>query len=170
MTTSFGMNSLDALAFRTTSVWLRVHLISSSSSSPIVIPSSMWIASFALYAWLSLLVHAAGTTTDQRCIEACSDYSGSLNFCRDAFDFKRELLSGSKRVLVDHADKGGIVAQGKDVGSATEHLKCMCEGTRGDGNLGGPKMKDSITTCLGCGITPNVIRSNLDVSTGSDEG
>lgn len=63
------------------------------------------------------------------------------------------------------ADKGGTIAQKQDIGFATEHIKCMCEGSRGDGNLGPEKMKDSISTCQGCGITPNVIRTNLDVST-----
>lgn len=128
----------------------------------------MWSISSILIAALSLgalSVLAVGTSIDQKCIEACSDYSGSLNFCRDAFKFKRELLYRSHFLLFISADKGGTVAQDRKIELATEHVKCMCEGSRGDGNLGAEKMKDSISVCGGCGITPNVIRSNLDVST-----
>lgn len=117
----------------------------------------------AIVSFGSLVVIAVGTTIDQGCIKACSGYSGSLNFCRDAFDFKRE-LPFLALFNVHHTDKGGTAAQSQDVGMATEHLKCMCEGTRGDGTLGGEKMKGSISTCQGCMITPNLIRTNLDVS------
>lgn len=124
-------------------------------------PSSIVLAFIALG---SLSIAAVGTTTDQRCLEACSDYSGSLDFCRDAFDFKRESPFTS-HFASSHADMDHV-AQSQDIGFATEHIKCMCDGTRGDGNLGSEKMKASISTCLGCGITPNVIRDNLVVSTG----
>lgn len=40
---------------------------------------------------LSLLVCVTrSTSVDQTCIDTCSDYSGSLNFCRDAYDYTRE--------------------------------------------------------------------------------
>lgn len=38
---------------------------------------------------LLLALVAQAATVDQRCIDACSDYSGALNFCRDSFDWKR---------------------------------------------------------------------------------
>ena len=139
------------------------------------IPSSIttltvWSIAHIIIAALSfgaLSVLAVGTTIDQKCIEACSDYSGSLNFCRDAFKFKRELLYPFHllSIMSDRADKGGIVAQDRKIELATEHARCMCEGSRGDGNLGAEKMKNSISVCGGCGITPDVIKTNLDVST-----
>lgn len=53
---------------------------------------------------------------------------------------------------------------------ATEFVKCICDGTKGDGILGQEKMMESVNICGGCATTPSVIKGNLGVSSHFRQG
>ncbi|RSH88950.1 hypothetical protein EHS25_002612 [Saitozyma podzolica] len=104
-------------------------------------PSSFSSLLFLALCACALLGQCLAATTDQQCLDACSDYSISIGHCRDVY--------GNEPEYQNYTDANAFVA-------------CLCTGAENDGaSFGNASIQASVGICESCASTPEKIKEDL---------